>query len=317
MLLDVSNKLAKYGVKHAYVEGVTKSFKDMEALHAQMDEYVDGVVEFLKKLAAAGKKFDGGLVVFDFDELGFKNKKLKQTFGKLRVSLFTPVTIEPGSGLPLGGDPRDQKTLFRGGYFPSSGISKLAGSIALPYLEPNTGKVMQLRVNSFHCHQLVAHETQHYLDYNNLNPEVENVERLVKETSDIPDWYSRETEFNAVVREITHSVRRFLRLLEKDQSTSKPKFKPAKIHALFGVQFSKLDMFLESVFASMENRSTPTAIFEFGKDSHCKHVVQRYKGYNGSYRFKQDFDDRLKELWKYVVDWYKRADRKYHFNKAK
>jgi hypothetical protein len=317
MLRDVSDKLRALGVQHTYVEGATKPFEEMEQLHAQMDEYVEGVVDFLKKLASSGKQFKDNLVVFDFDDLGLKNKKLKSTFGKLRISLFTPVTIEPGSGLPLGGNLRDPKSMFRGGYFPPTGGGKLAGSIALPYLEPNTGKVMQLRVNSFHCHQLVAHETQHYLDYSGLNPEVENVERLVKETPDIPDWYSRETEFNAVVREITHSVRRFLRLLEKDQSTSKPKFKPAKIHALFGVQFSKLDMFLESVFASMENRSTPTTIFEFGKDSHCKHVVQRYKGYNGVYRFKQDFDDRLKELWKYVVDWYKRADRKYHFSKAK
>lgn len=317
MLRGVSEKLSKLGVKHAYVEGVTKPFTEMEALHAKMDEYVDGVVEFLKKLAASGKQFKDGLVIFDFDDLGFKNKKLKATFGKLRISLFAPVTIEPGSGLPLGGDLRDPKSMFRGGYFPPSGRGKLAGSIALPYLEPNTGNVMKLRVNSFHCHQLVAHEVQHYLDYNGLNPEVENVERLVKETPDIPDWYSRETEFNAVVREITHSVRRFLRLLEQDQSTSKSKFKPAKIHNLFGIQFSKLDVFLESVLASMENRSTPTAIFEFGKDSHCKHVAQRYKGYNGVYRFKQDFDDRLKELWKYVVDWYKRADRKYHFSKAK
>lgn len=313
-MLRVTKILAEAGVHHFLVKAA-KPYETLEPLNKLMDKYVDAVVKFLRGLAKSEKRV-GDMASFTYEDLGLHDAELKKIFGKLRITLFAPVTIEPGSGLPLGGNLRDPKNMYRGGYYHNNPGTKFDKTIVLPYIEPKTGKVMPIRVESFHCTQLIAHETQHYLDWNGFNPELEDVGKLESE-HELSDWYSKETEFNAVVREITQSVRRLLQLIEQDQKLSKPKFKKEKIANLFGKQFQDEKVFLRGVLESMLQLRTDLSVFEFGKHSHCAEVARRYQGGRGLYRFRDEFDKRLHELWRYVIDWYRRVDHIHKFSKAK
>jgi len=300
----MSGILSAVSINHVLVEAVMK-FEETKEMDDMLDDFVYGVVEFFKKLASSKKKMPNGAHI-PYADLGISNKKLEKVFGKLTFILVTPDGIM-WNGAPLAGS--RTKDARMGGFYPE------ANAVELPYLEPKTGVIMDKRVNAFGFHRLLAHEIQHYLDHNGFNPEIDS-NKINKERVDIQDWYSRSTEFNAFTREITHLVRRFLRMLETDQQSTKPKFRKDKIHELFGVKFAKRDTFVSSIFDSLENKRTPIAIFEFGIDSHGSQIMARYRGAMGGYKFHKDFDEHLTEVWRYVRDWYQRADRKYKFSKA-
>lgn len=288
------------GVKHNYVEAA-KRFEDTIELDDAMDKYVDGVVRFLIKLSDSKTRVLNG-TSYTFDQMGLNDPTLRKIFGNLNLTLIKPTMIEPGNGLPLGGKGKD---LWRACYRSYTG--RIGGEIVFPYIEGSTGLVMAKRVRSFHAHQVVSHEVQHYLDYNGFNDEVEM--ETLKEDHERP-WIERTTEFNAVTRELIHSVRRLLQEISKDQESTKPRFKPEKIANLFGHQFESKDVFFRSIFQSMMHLRSEIAVFEFGEKSHVAELYTRYSGARGEYRFAKEFESRLTEIWRYVRDWYMKLNAK-------
>lgn len=294
----VAARLYLSGVEHEVVSA--KKYEETQELDDLNDDYVEAVVKFLRKAAADKVNLTTKYAQYlKFDDMNLP-EKLRRVFGPLTVQIIPATIVDTGDGLPLikvnGG-------YARAFYNPSN------KTVVFPYLD-SRGYIVEKYVKSFHMHQVVAHEVQHYLDYNGFTDDLDP-KSLNNEHED-NNWINRTTEFNAVMREVTYSVRRLLREIELDQQSAKPKFKPEKIVELF-TTLSDKKMFDKSILQSMLRERSSIAVFEFGDKSNVQRMATQYKGASrgaGLYRFVEDFDGRLTEIYRFVRDWYLRLNNK-------
>lgn len=263
------------------------SVEDARRIDDAMDAFADAVFEKLRDELKRGTVFTPGqpLPVASF---GITEGFAAFCFRGVTIKLLRVDKVDH-AGHPI--------TVASGG--PSYGFCSYDLTISLPWLDA-TGRLLPY-VKKFAARHTFVHEAEHALD-------------LMKKSAYHPDegkmsddhklaWYERETEFNALWRQVVTSVRMLLRTIDKDAKLPVPKMKRALIIQMFSA-FKGYPKFRSAIADSMLGKKTPAAIFEFNGSGHFQELASRCLDTHNVYKYHREFDARLRELHREVIAWF-------------